>query len=361
MDRPWDDTLAEFIPRLRAARDETEYALAVSELAVRLQDSHVTLASPVLDRYFGTHRPAIRVDLVEGRTVVTEAPPTSGLQVGDVVLSVDGEESSARRARLARYLPASTAGRLENKVDIQFLLGPRASRAVIEARGADGSSRRVEAERTLEGLAPRTRPRAGPAYAVLPSGFGYLDLDRLEAKDVAAAFEAIRGTPGAVVDMRGYPKGGAFAAVPRLATKPPSAIGGNVRYDGTSGTFSLEESVVTLDAAPPSERYAGRVVVLADGSTQSAAEYVCQLIRSSTSATVVGSPTSGANGAVTRTILPGGIVVNFTAQSVRNHDGTRLQRVGIVPDVEVRPTLAGVRAGRDELLERAETLLREAR
>jgi len=103
------------------------------------------------------------------------------------------------------------------------------------------------------------------------------------------------------------------------------------------------------------------VVVLADGSTQSAAEYVCQLIRSSTSATVVGSQTSGANGGVTRTILPGGIVVNFTAQSVRNHDGTRLQRVGIVPDVEVRPTLAGVRAGRDELLERAETLLREAR
>ena len=43
----------------------------------------------------------------------------------------------------------------------------------------------------------------------------------------------------------------------------------------------------------------------------------------------MGSQTSGANGGVTRTILPGGIVVNFTAQSVRNHDGTRLQRVGL--------------------------------
>jgi hypothetical protein len=29
------------------------------------------------------------------------------------------------------------------------------------------------------------------------------------------------------------------------------------------------------------------------------------------------------------------------------------QRVGIVPDVEVRPTLAGIRAGRDEVLEAA--------
>jgi C-terminal processing protease CtpA/Prc len=361
MDRPWDETLAEFVPRLRAARDATDYALTVSELATRLQDSHVTLASPVLDASFGTHRPAVRVDLVEGRTVVTEAPPGSGLDVGDVVLSVDGEESAARRARLARYLPASTPARLENKIDVQFLLGPRASRAAIEARGADGTVRRAALERTIEGLAPRTRPRTGPAYAVLPSGFGYLDLDRLEAKDVAAAFAAIRATTGLVVDMRGYPKGGAFAVVPRLATKPPSVIGGSIRYDGTSGTFWLEESVSTLEPAPPADRYAGRVVVLADGSTQSAAEYVCQLIRSSTAATFVGSPTSGANGGVTRTILPGGIVVNFTAQSVRNHDGSRLQRVGIVPDVEVRPTLAGIRAGRDELLERAVALLREGR
>src|SRR6185436_13297692 len=113
----WPETLAEFIPRMRQARDATEYALTVSELAVRIQDSHVTLASPVLDAYFGTHRPPVRVDLVEGLTVVTEVGPevaATGLHVGDVVVSVDGEETAARRARLARYLPASTAGRLDN-------------------------------------------------------------------------------------------------------------------------------------------------------------------------------------------------------------------------------------------------------
>ena len=29
------------------------------------------------------------------------------------------------------------------------------------------------------------------------------------------------------------------------------------------------------------------------------------------------------------------------------------QRVGIVPDIEVKPTIAGIRAGRDELLDAA--------
>jgi C-terminal processing protease CtpA/Prc len=160
--------------------------------------------------------------------------------------------------------------------------------------------------------------------------------------------------------MRGYPTGGAWAVAAGLAKPgaPPGALGGSVRYDGTSGTFSVEEGLANLEPAENGPAYAGRVVVLADGSSQSAAEHVCLLIKSAGPATIVGSPTSGANGGVTRTILPGGIVVNFSGQSVRHRDGTRLQRVGIVPDVEAHPTLAGVRAGRDDVLERAIEVLR---
>ena len=166
-----------------------------------------------------------------------------------------------------------------------------------------------------------------------------------------------RNTPGVILDMRGYPVGGAFGLVGRLARpdSPPAFVGGSVRYDGTSASFSLEESLATEEVPGPG--YAGRVVVLADGSTQSAAEHVCALLESSLDVTFVGSRTSGANGGVTRTILPGGIVVNFTGQSMRLRDGSRLQRVGIVPDVEVEPTLAGIRAGRDEVLERAVEVL----
>ena len=32
-------------------------------------------------------------------------------------------------------------------------------------------------------------------------------------------------------------------------------------------------------------------------------------------------------------------------------DKTPTQRIGIVPDIEVRPTIAGLREGRDEVLE----------
>ena len=35
-------------------------------------------------------------------------------------------------------------------------------------------------------------------------------------------------------------------------------------------------------------------------------------------------------------------------------DGTETQRVGIIPDIALRPTIKGIRQGKDELLEKAQ-------
>jgi len=51
--------------------------------------------------------------------------------------------------------------------------------------------------------------------------------------------------------------------------------------------------------------------------------------------------------------MPGGINVNFTGHDVRHADGRQLQRVGIQPDIRVEPTIAGIAAGKDEVLEAA--------
>jgi C-terminal processing protease CtpA/Prc len=300
---------------------------------------------------------------VEGQTVVTEVAPDvagSGLRVGDVLVSVDGEKNAERRSRLARYLSASTPGRLENKVDTLFLLGPPSQPAVLEVRGQEGGVRRAVVPRAIEGPAPRARTRKGPTNRLLPDGYGYVDLERLQAADADSVFELVHRTPGLILDMRGYPSSSApWMLVARLARHARRAafLVETPRYEGRSGTFSLQETPALPVEPPPGDRYAGRIVTLADGSSQSAAETVCLMIKAATDAVFVGSQTSGANGGVTRTVLPGGIVVNFTGYAVRNPDGSQFQRVGIVPDVEARPTLRGIREGRDEVLERAVELL----
>ncbi len=69
--------------------------------------------------------------------------------------------------------------------------------------------------------------------------------------------------------------------------------------------------------------------------------------------TFIGRPTSGANGNITHTVLPGGIYISFTGMCVQHADGRQLQRLGIQPDIRVEPTIEGVLADHDEILERA--------
>jgi C-terminal processing protease CtpA/Prc len=67
----------------------------------------------------------------------------------------------------------------------------------------------------------------------------------------------------------------------------------------------------------------------------------------------VGSATSGNDGNVSPIALPGGLHAMISGIGVFYPDKRRTQRIGVIPDVEVRPTIAGVRAGRDEVLEEA--------
>jgi C-terminal processing protease CtpA/Prc len=99
-------------------------------------------------------------------------------------------------------------------------------------------------------------------------------------------------------------------------------------------------------------------VMLIDERTQSQAEHTGLFLRAANGTAFIGSPTAGADGDVTTLVVPGGIELSFSGQGVEAVDGTRLQRVGLKPDVLVRPTLAGIRAGRDEVLERALTWVR---
>ena len=50
--------------------------------------------------------------------------------------------------------------------------------------------------------------------------------------------------------------------------------------------------------------------------------------------------------------LPGDYTVSWTGMRVLKQDGTAHHGVGIRPDYPVAQTLAGVRAGRDEVLEK---------
>src|SRR5262249_10180104 len=104
---------------------------------------------------------------------------------------------------------------------------------------------------------------------------------------------------------------------------------------------------------PYQPHYSGKVVILVDESTQSQAEYTTMAFRTAPGAVVIGSTTAGADGNVSTVPLPGGLSSLISGIGVFYPDNRPTQRIGILPDVERTPTIAGIRAGRDELIEEA--------
>ena len=104
---------------------------------------------------------------------------------------------------------------------------------------------------------------------------------------------------------------------------------------------------------PKEPHYKGKVIVLVDETSLSQAEYTAMAFRSAPGALVVGSTTAGADGNISPVPLPGGLQALISGIGVFYPDKRPTQRIGIVPDVEIKPTIAGIRAGRDEVLEEA--------
>jgi C-terminal processing protease CtpA/Prc len=70
--------------------------------------------------------------------------------------------------------------------------------------------------------------------------------------------------------------------------------------------------------------------------------------RADPGAIVIGSTTAGADGNVSPIPLPGGLRTLISGIGVFYPDKTPTQQVGIIPNIEVKPTIEGIRAGRDE-------------
>jgi len=359
MERNWDQVLLESLPSFERAGDALEYSLAIAGMLAATGDSHVAMSgSRAFDNFIGLASPPLETRIIEGLPVVTYAAAETGLRPGDVVRQVDGEPASDRIARLSRYLAASTPQSLNHKIMQIWLNGAPGSELRLTVEGAPGGLREVALKRPAAGLGNRNRNL--PAVRILPGNIGYINLELLAPAAVDEAFEKLKGTRCIIFDLRGYPQRTGWLVASRLADKQPVAAAlfrrPLVMPPGLAGDIAtVKAEWEFLQFLPESQagKYQGRTLALIDERTISQAEHAALFLRAAGGTVFVGSRSAGADGDISRFIVPGGITVSFSGQQVLHPDGRQLQRIGLIPDFEVHPTLAGIRAGRDEVLEAA--------
>lgn len=150
---------------------------------------------------------------------------------------------------------------------------------------------------------------------------------------------------------------------------PPLPGGGYRILEGNIGYVNAgsltEEDIKKIPAALQDtvgmERYKGKVAVLVNDNSISQAEFTAMALRSAPGAVVIGNPTAGADGDIVELPMPGGISFWYSGLGIYTPEGKLTQHVGIQPDVLCVPTPEGLRAGRDEQLEKAVALIGQER
>lgn len=356
LDDDWQSVLREFLPRFVAADTREAYELGLLALITRIRDGHARLFSglDVRPPRGDCHWP-VDVRFIEGRATVTSCTDSlqeaaSGLQIGDVIKTIDGRpidelveawspyysasNQTTRLANIARSLPRGDCG--ESVLTIE--------------RG--GTPRTVTVPRVAAG-AMRSTPhdRLGETFQTLSPEVAYLKLSSIRVQDVAGYLERASGTRGLVIDIRNYPSEFVVFALGGHLVREKTPFARFTKGDlSNPGVFAWTPPV---ELTPAALSYEGKVAILVDEVSISQAEYTAMAFRAGPNARVVGSTTAGADGNISPIPLPGGLRTSISGIGVFYPDKTPTQRMGIVPDIVVTPTIDGIREGRDEVLEQA--------
>jgi C-terminal processing protease CtpA/Prc len=355
----WNQVLHDFILRVVLAKDSDDFQRQLMLVIAAIQDGHAGLWSSLRVRPpMGDCQLPVNLRFVENRPVVTgyssdDLGKTSGLQIGDVVTKINGQPVAKLVSEIAPYYAASNeAGRLRD-------IGRSLTRgkcgaiplAVLRGRG----TLEFKAERVPLAKLDLTRDRRhdlpGDTFQVLAGNVAYLKLSSIKADQVSGYIEAAADTKGLIIDIRNYPSEVvSYVLGSHLVSKPTVFASSTFTDIVNPGAFHWR---IGWTIAPDLPHYTGKIVILVDENSQSQSETTAMAFRAAPGAIVIGSTTAGADGNVSAIPLPGRLQSMISGIGVFHPDHKPTQRIGIVPDIVVRPTIAGIRAGRDEVLEAA--------
>ncbi len=360
----WPGILTDSIRPFALAPDRLTYQRALLRLIAAVNDTHANLWSgtAAIPPMGACYLP-IDGRFVEGQYIVYRRTARDAannvLQIGDVITAIGGTPLPELVAEWSPYYPASNEPTRLRDIARYATRGDCGPVSLTIQRGAE--TRQLTLNRLPTNAIDFSRSSVhdlpGAAFQKLADDVAYLKLSAVRAADSAAYIRQAEGSRGLIIDIRNYPSEFVVFSLGQLLVAERTPIANFTSPDlANPGAFYC---CGTPFLVPQQPRYNGKVVILIDEVSQSQAEYTTMAFRNAPGAVVIGSTTAGADGNVSNIPLPGAQSSLISGLGVYYPDGRPTQRIGILPDIELRPTLAGIREGRDELIEAAIRVIRQ--
>ena len=353
MDKDWDMVLKESIPNFSNPTSETDYHLSMLELIVNINDSHGYFSSNFINNHFGPKWIPAEYKIINKKAIITgfyneDLAKENDLQIGDVVLKVDGKEIETILIDINKYIIGSNASvKLRNVYGKIFNGSSDLVKVTFER---NGNIQEKSIQRYLFYKFNYQNPIKGE-WRMLDNNIGYINMDELKIDNVKMIMDSLSKTKAIIFDTRNYPKNTMYAISEYLNKSSQKFVKLTVPDLTYPGKFNWSQ---TLSCGRKNDKaYAGKVILLVNENTQSHAEFTIMCLQTAENVTIIGSQTAGADGNVSQIKLVGGFETMFTGIGVFYPNGKETQRIGILPNIEIMPTIQGIKNGKDEVLERA--------
>lgn len=341
--------------RLKEVKSTPEALGVIAQALIDFDDSHLMFYPPstgVLVEY------GWRMRMVGDECYIVNVRPHSdaekkGVKVGDRLLMIDGFNVNRKDLwKMSYYYNA-----IGKKASLQLTLvspGSTTARKVNVQSEVKRQSQRISFNtyfRLFDDFSDERNDyvryvSSGPITAFKFPSFA------IDPKDFDTVMEKPKKAGTMIIDLRGNP-GGYVATLERLVSQ----------------VFDHDVSIATLKGAKEmdpmfakttgDDAYKGKVIVLIDSESASAAEIFARVVQLEKRGIVLGDVSSGAVmqsevktfRAGTESLYSYG--VSITNADVVMADGKSLEHVGVVPDELILPTAEDMAAGRDPVMVRA--------
>ena len=345
----WDHLLKKYIPRFYNTKDRLDYTLLLEELIAETEDTHhFILQNKILNDYYGKSKLPLSVQFIENKLVVTNSiSENNQVKPGDIILQIDSTATDTLKEKYLKYCTASNQTTTLREVAKKIIRSNKDSISVTILRKQKSFKITMNTVPFYRSILKNESDK----IKEITEDIGYLNTKYLQLKDYDSILKKWINKKAIIFDIRNYPKENLARILPYFHKKPISFFRSTSTSLNNPGIFSFDAKYVLQTTSRI--KFQGKVIILVNNNSQSKSEFSALALESYPKSIVIGNQTAGTDGDITNVILPGNIKTEITGIGIYKPDKSETQKIGILPNIVVNPTLNDIINKNDIILKTA--------
>lgn len=357
MDQKWDLSLEQALPLIIDAKSEEDFYVAMKRMATNLNDGHVEffIYNSMKDSqyYFPATGKIIDEKFVVTKILGDSLAEADNIKIGTVITKINGKTIKELAVENRNLICASNEAGYLNKLVLSILRNGSENVEVEflnDGRYETKSMIWFDYHDSHRNEFKKGAMKKVDKFKLMDNNVGYVNMGVIKPKHIPDMIQALKSTKAIVFDMRNYPNGTYGEIANFLNAQENKFAIYTYPYLNYPGRFRWTEG--TNCGSENKDNYKGQVIVLLNEKSISQSEWTAMCFQTAGNTTIIGSQTAGADGNTFEFDFKGFHTL-FSGIGVYYPDKRETQRIGIVPDIEVKPTIEGIQKGKDEVLDRA--------